>query len=180
MLRADLHHHFNADPVDKFVQHSIGELIDRAASIGLNVLAVTCHEAIPYDDDAVRYAAEKGIILLRGMEATVGGGHVLLINFPEFPGGVCTMAEIAAAKGPDSLVISPHPFYPTIEAAAQALIDNSEVFDAVEFSGMYSALTRRFNRQAVEFARSAELPVVGNSDTHFLWQMGHTYTWIDA
>ncbi|MBI3785414.1 MAG: hypothetical protein HY270_18635 [Deltaproteobacteria bacterium] len=55
-----------------------------------------------------------------------------------------------------------------------------EVFDAVEFSGMYSALTKHFNRRATAFAKSAQLPVVGNSDTHFLWQLGHTFSLIDA
>ena len=32
MLRGDFHHHIDADPLDgKFVRHSAGQLIDRAA-----------------------------------------------------------------------------------------------------------------------------------------------------
>ena len=86
MLRADFHHHINTDPVDGgFVAHSAGELIDRAAAVGLNVVAITCHESIPYDADATRYARERGIVLLRGMEATVDDCHVLLLNFRDFP-----------------------------------------------------------------------------------------------
>jgi len=45
---------------------------------------------------------------------------------------------------------------------------------------MYTALTPQFNREARAFARKVGLPVVGNTDTHFLWQTGKTFTWIDA
>ena len=181
MLRGDLHHHINTDPVDgDFVHHSAGELIDHAASVGLNVLAITCHESIPYDGDARRYAAERGILLLQGMEATVNGHHVLLLNFPEFPPGICTMEEIEACKGPSSLVIAPHPFYPVGIAGGDTLSRYRGVFDAVEFSGLYTPLTRRFNQRATAHAQAVNLPVVGNTDTHFLWQMGRTFTQIDA
>jgi len=181
MLRGDFHHHIDTDPVDgAFVRHSAGELIDHAAAAGLNALAITCHESVPYDGDATRYAAARGIVLIRGMEATVGGHHVLLLNFPEFPPGVCSMQDVAACKTPDALVIAPHPFYPTGIAGADTLLTHSALFDAVEFSGLYTPLTRRFNESATAHARSAGLPVVGNSDTHFLWQLGRTYTLIDA
>jgi predicted metal-dependent phosphoesterase TrpH len=181
MLRADFHHHIDTDPIDgKFVRHSAGELIDRAAATGLNVLAITCHESVPYDGAASRYAADRGVLLLRGMEATVDGHHVLLLNFPEFPSGVCSMEEIVARKTPDALVIAPHPFYPVGLGMGDTLASYPTVFDAVEFSGLYTPLTRRFNRRATEYARRIGLSVVGNSDTHFLWQLGRTYTLMDA
>ena len=181
MLRGDFHHHIDADPIDgKFVRHSAGELIDRAAAAGLNVLAITCHESVPYDGAASRYAAARGVLLLRGMEATVDGHHVLLLNFPEFPPGVCTMEEVVARKTRDALVIAPHPFYPVGMGMGDTLASYPHVFDAVEFSGLYTPLTQRFNRRAADHARRVGVPVVGNSDTHFLWQLGRTYTVIDA
>ncbi len=181
MLRADFHHHINTDPCDgKFVRHSAGDLVDRAVAVGLNVLAITCHESLPYDGDIVGYAARRGVLLLPGMEATVDGHHVLLLNFEEFPPGVCTISDIMARKTRDALVIAPHPFYPTGIAGGETLLRHTPLFDGVEFSGLYTALTRRFNRRAAQHARSAGLPVIGNSDTHFLWQMGRTYTLIDA
>jgi len=181
MLRADFHHHIDADPIDgTFVRHSAGDLIDRAAALGLNVLAITCHEAVPYDGDATRYARGRGVLLMRGMEATVEGQHVLLLNFPEFPPGVCTLDEIRERKTADALVVAPHPFYPAGMAGGRLLASDGALFDAVEFSGMYTRLTRRFNQHAVDHARGSALTVVGNTDTHFLWQLGQTYTVIDA
>ncbi len=181
MLRADLHNHFDADPIDgRFIRYSIGELIDRAAALGIQVLAVTCHESIPYDDSAARYAKDKGVILLPGMEATVNQQHVLLLNFREYPAGICSAEDIAACKDAEALVIAPHPFYPAGMSGTDAIRTHPHIFDAVEFSGMYTPLSVRFNRQAQSLAHSLGLPVVGNTDTHFLWQLGYTFSWIDA
>jgi len=181
MLRADFHHHINTDPTDGwFVTYSARELIDRAAAVGLNVLAITCHESVPYDDDVIRYAQTRGIVLLRGMEATVEGRHVLLLNFQDFPPGICSVAEVAERKTPGALVIAPHPFYPAGVAGGDILTAHGSLFDAVEFSGMYTALTGGFNRRAQAHARAADLPVVGNTDTHCLWQLGSTFTLVDA
>ncbi len=181
MLRADFHHHIDTDPRDgRFVRHSAGALIDHAAAIGLQVLAITCHESMPYDRDIVVYAARCGVLLLPGMEATVNGHHVLLLNFEEFPPGVCSIADIAARKTRNALVVAPHPFYPAGVAGGETLFRHPQLFDAIEFSGLYTALTRRFNRRATQHARTAGLPVIGNSDTHFLWQIGRTFTLIDA
>jgi predicted metal-dependent phosphoesterase TrpH len=93
---------------------------------------------------------------------------------------VCTMADVAARKTAEALVIAPHPFYPAGVAVGAALAAHRDVFDAVEFSGLYAALTPHFNRRALAYAHAAAAPVVGNSDTHFLWQMGRTWTAIDA
>jgi predicted metal-dependent phosphoesterase TrpH len=181
MLRVDLHHHIDTDPVDgKFVSHSAGGLIDRAAALGINVMAITCHDAVPYNGEATRYAADRGVLLLHGMEATVDGQHVLLINFRDFPSSPCTMSDIIERKTPGALVIAPHPFYPVGIAGGAALAAHRRVFDAIEYSGLYTPLTERFNRRALGHARAAGLPVVGNSDTHFLWQLGRTFTLIDA
>jgi predicted metal-dependent phosphoesterase TrpH len=90
------------------------------------------------------------------------------------------LADIEARKTPEALVIAPHPFYPAGVAAGDALVAHPRLFDAVEFSGLYTALTPRFNRRAADYAQTAGIAVVGNSDTHFLWQLGRTYTLIDA
>ena len=85
-----------------------------------------------------------------------------------------------ARKTPRRAVIAPHPFYPVGLGMGDTLASYPDVFDAVEFSGLYTPLTRRFNRRAADYARRIGVPVVGNSDTHFLWQLGRTYTLIDA
>lgn len=61
------------------------ELVDKAAAIGMQVLAITDHDICPVktiaDVDAIEYAASKGIILLRGIEiscqTTVEDCHIV-------------------------------------------------------------------------------------------------------
>jgi predicted metal-dependent phosphoesterase TrpH len=53
------------------------------------------------------------------------------------------------------------------------------MFDAIEFSHFYTR-TVDFNRRAVEYARRMQIPLVGTSDCHRLWQLGTTYTLLEA
>jgi predicted metal-dependent phosphoesterase TrpH len=59
------------------------------------------------------------------------------------------------------------------------LRENLDLFDAIEFSHFYTR-TVDFNRKAVEYARRMEIPLVGTSDCHRIWQLGTTYSLIDV
>lgn len=54
-----------------------------------------------------------------------------------------------------------------------------KLFDAIEYSHFYINGIN-FNRKAVRTARKYGKPLVGTSDIHFISQLGHTYTMIDA
>ena len=84
-MKADFHLHTREDPLDPIL-HDARKLIDRAQEKGFEVLAITNHESITYSDDLQDYARERGILLLPGMEATIEGRHVLIINPGEAPG----------------------------------------------------------------------------------------------
>src|SRR5580693_9805735 len=80
MLKVELHTHTSDDPVDK-IPHTVPELIDRAAALDYQALAVTLHD---HQLDLRRfsaYAREHGIVLIPGIERTIEGRHVLLLNF---------------------------------------------------------------------------------------------------
>jgi predicted metal-dependent phosphoesterase TrpH len=86
---------------------------------------------------------------------------------------------VRALKRDGGLVIAPHPFFPAPKCLNGKLRENVDLFDAIEFSHFY---TRRvdFNRKAVAYARRMGLPLVGTSDCHRLWQLGTTYTLVEA
>jgi predicted metal-dependent phosphoesterase TrpH len=92
---------------------------------------------------------------------------------------VRTFPHVRAIKRDGGLVIAPHPFFPAPKCLGSKLRENLDLFDAIEFSHFY---TRRvdFNRRAVEYARRMDIPLVGTSDCHRLWQLGTTYSLIDA
>jgi predicted metal-dependent phosphoesterase TrpH len=179
VLKTELHTHTDQDPQDR-IPHTTTQLLDRAADLGYHVIAVTLHDR--YFDPApyLPYARERGVVLLSGIERTIGRQHVLLINFGTECASVRTFDELAALKTRAAgVVIAPHAFYPIASALRHRLDSHASLFDAVEVNAMY---TRHidFNRRAIALARRLHKPLVGNTDLHRLDQLGTTYSLVDA
>lgn len=179
LLKVELHTHTADDPVDHS-PYSTRDLIDRAATLGFDVVAVTLHnrqlDLRPWQS----YASERGVVLIPGVEQTIEGKHVLLLNFERGADRVRTFGELAELKARSAgLVIAPHPFFPTSACLWSALDRHAVLFDAVERNAMF---TRRidFNVRAERWARAHGKPIVGNGDVHRLRQLGTTYTLVDA
>ncbi len=181
MLKVELHAHTSADPFDR-IAHGVRELVDHAARLGYGALAITLHDRYfdPRVDDA--YARERGVVLMAGIERTIDGRHLLLVNFPAACGDVDSFEALAALKAahPRGLIVVPHAFYPTPSALGARLMDrHAALVDAVEVNAMHTRAID-FNRRAVAWARAHGKPLVGNTDLHLLAQMGSTYSMVDA
>lgn len=177
-LKADLHLHTCEGP-ECIVRWTPRELIDLAARAGYHVLSITDHDRLTYDSSLASYGRDRGIVLIPGVEATVEGRHVLLYNFPHPPEALRTFGDIRRRKGPLSLVVAPHPFFPGPTSLRQRLVENLDLFDAIEYCHYYTARLD-YNRPALRFARGRDLPLVGNSDAHLPCQFGTTYSLIEA
>jgi predicted metal-dependent phosphoesterase TrpH len=179
MLKVELHTHTADDPVDA-IPHTTCELIDRAAALGYDALAITLHERQLDLRRFMPYAAERGIVLIPGIERTIEGRHVLLLNFARGAEDVRTFADLAALKTKQrGLVIAPHPFFPSTVCLRGALERHVDLFDAIERNAMFIRGVD-FNRAAERFAARHGKPVVGNCDVHRLAQLGSTYSLIEA
>jgi predicted metal-dependent phosphoesterase TrpH len=180
VLKVDFHLHTAEDPVDQ-IHHDAVALIDRAADAGYGALAITLHDRQLDSPWITDYARERGIVLLPGMERTIEGRHVLLINFPRAAAeSVFTFRDLAWLKSrATGLVIAPHPFFPGGSCLRRQLEVHADLFDAVEWSYFW---TRRldFNSRAARWARAHGKPVVGNSDMHDLRQLGRTHSLVQA
>ena len=123
-------------------------------------------------------ARERDILLIPGMEASIEGKHVLLLNvhgqaeFEDFE-------DIRRIKRGDTLVIAPHPYFPSMASLHSKLDRHIDLFDAIEYCHFYFKRIN-FNRRAVERAEIEGLPLIGTSDAHFRWQLGTTYSLIEA
>lgn len=177
--KAELHAHCNLDPKDsRLCSYSAEEVIMEAARLGYEVLAITCHDLDVWTTDLSEYAANLGITLIPGMELVIEGRwHTLVYNFRTGAENLDTFEKVRARSRPDTLVVAPHPYFPSRKCLWSRLERDIEVFDAVEISGFY---TRRldFNRRARRIAKVHSMPLVGNGDVHQLWQLGRTFTWI--
>ena len=179
-LKVDLHTHTAEDPQDR-IGYSARRLIDRAAELGYDALAVTNHNTRTFDDALVRYADERRLLLLPGTEVTAEGCHVLVINpeFPIRPGHAYTLADIPRLKTENSLWIAPHPFYFLFQSLHRNLFRLLPYFDAVEMSSYHTSILD-LNKKALKAAADAGKPVVGTSDCHTFWQFGRTYSLVQA
>ena len=179
MLKVDLHTHTADDPFDR-IPYTTTELIDRAAAFGYGALAVTLHDRQLDVRPFASYAADRGIVLLPGVERTVEGRHVLLINFRRGTDGVRTFADLTHLKRNEpGLVVAPHPFFPVGSCLRGAMDRHADLFDAVEYNAMFTP-ELNFNVRAAQWARDHGKPIVGNGDVHRLRQLGTTFSLVDA
>ena len=179
MLKVELHTHTADDPADP-IPHTTCELIDRAAALGYDALAVTLHDHELNLDPWQAYAEARGIVLIHGIERTIQGRHVLLLNFPRGAAErVTTFEDLARLKRSASgLVVAPHPFFPGTTSLWSRLEQHADLFDAVERNAMFTN-GLDFNRAAERWARRHGKPMVGNGDVHRLAQLGTTYSLVD-
>lgn len=178
-LKIDLHTHTAEDPYEK-ISYTAFQLIDRASQIGLDALAITNHNVVTYNKELVRYAENKGILLIPGVEATFSKGHVLIIN-PDFKKSPFNrpLKDLAKIKNEENLIIAPHPFFPTSKSLKSDLLSHLVYFDAIEFSFYYNHFINR-NKKAVIVANQHKIPLVGASDCHNIRQLGTSYTLVEA
>jgi predicted metal-dependent phosphoesterase TrpH len=180
VLKVDLHLHTGEDPSDR-IPHSAVDLVNRAAELGFDALAITLHDSQFADPRVSALARERGITLIPGIERTIGGRHVLLLNFPAAAAeSTRTLDDVARLKArTGGLVIAPHPYFPDRSCLGRELDAHADLFDAVEWSYFWTRAVD-FNTRAARWARAHGKPVVGNSDLHNLRQLGRTYSLIEA
>ncbi len=176
-LKVDLHLHTREG--EPCITYDAYTLIDRAAREGYDVLSITNHDLCSFSERLVDYAADRGIVLIPGAEATIEGRHVLIYNFDVSLSMLRTFADLRRYKTPEWLVIAAHPFFPAQYSLGRRLLREIDVFDAIEFSHFFTR-SIDFNRRAVELARATGLPLVGSSDSHLARQFGTTYSLVEG
>src|SRR3954463_7483307 len=78
-IKLDLHIHTLDDPKDA-LDYSAHELLERAATLGFRVLAITLHDAVFDRAEVFADAARMGILLIPAAEMRLEGADVILLN----------------------------------------------------------------------------------------------------
>jgi predicted metal-dependent phosphoesterase TrpH len=178
-LKVDLHLHTAEDPED-LISHDAQTLVDRAHDYGFGAIAITLHDRQFSDSRLADYAEDLGLTLIRGIERTIEGRHILLLNFPSAVERVQSFADIAALKTrSNGIVIAPHPFFPHRTCLGAQMDAHADLFDALEWSYFWTK-GANFNKRAMRWAQEHGKPLVGNSDLHDIRQLGRTYSLVDA
>lgn len=186
-LKANLHFH-TAEDQKHNLKYTIKDGIDHAASLGFEVLAVTCHRSYVCGIDDSKYAEEKGIMLLPGIEADIyddehstNRSHVVILNALPHVEEVRTFKDLATYKQnhPEAFILAPHPYYYGGFSLHENLEKHIDLFDAIEHSWFYSAWFNR-NKKAREVAKKHRKPFIATSDTHFFDYFDMNYVTVEA
>jgi predicted metal-dependent phosphoesterase TrpH len=177
--RADLHMHTTAS--DGWPQPHL--LVDHAASIALNVIAITDHDTIEGALRAADHAAgRKGLEVVIGEEVSSRDGHIVgLFLERRIRPGMSAAATVHAIHDQGGLAVAVHPFWRTQRRvrgrpvhgvgwlAAELDFDAIEVENATPGFYVFNQLARRMNMGV----GASEL---GGSDAHILDAVGRAYT----
>ncbi len=178
MLSVELHTHSELshdgrDPVDL--------LLEQAAAVGLDALAVTDHDEIDASIEAAERAPDYGLVGIVGMEVTCAAGHVLAFGIDDLvESGLPFDETLNRIHDQGGIAVIPHPFQKTRHGVAAHVTDEQLASaDAIE---VYNSrlFTGRSNRQAGKFAIRHGLPMTAGSDAHISEMVGQAVTEVGA
>ena len=175
MLRCDLHVHTN---FSRDGESSVGEILARAASVGLDAIAITDHDTCEGVGEAER--AGSGLVIIPGVEVSTKQGHLIVLGVREpLPPGRHVMETIRLARSRGAVTILPHPYHMWRHGVARRVPESIGAVDAIEvFNSRY--IVGSANRKAARIARKVRIPQVGGSDAHHARFVGFGYTLIAA
>ena len=178
MQTVELHTHSSRsydgrDPVDL--------LLEQAAAVGLDAIAITDHDEIEASLEAANRAPEYGLVGIPGIEISSKAGHILGIGIEEpVPPGLSFGETLDRIHDRGGIAVVPHPFQES-RHGVMARITRTELAaaDAIE---VYNSrlLTGRSNRQARQFARAHDLPMTAGSDAHISEMVGQAVTHVNT
>ncbi len=185
-IKTNLHFHTKDDVEDKeraalVAKHSLFEGLRKAKELGFDALAVTCHNFVTDDEKYHEYAKSLGINLIQGIEKSVEGKDVIMLNVDKSAENVETFSDLKKYKEahPEVLIIAPHPFFGGGVSLGRKLKEHVELFDAVEYSWFHFKFLN-LNKEAGHFALTHNLPIVATSDTHDLDWLDGSYSILEA
>nr|WP_305794352.1 PHP domain-containing protein [Halomarina rubra] len=152
-------------------------LLEQAAAVGLDALAVTDHDEIDASLRMAELAPEYGLVGITGMEVTSAAGHVLGFGIEErVPAGLSFTETVERIREQGGIAVVPHPFQRSRHGVAPH-ISNDELASADAIEVYNSRLfTGRSNRRAERFAERRNLPMTAGSDAHIAEMVGQAVT----
>ncbi len=181
-LKANLHLHTSEDPEDgSFISYSAKEAITYAAARGFSVLAFTLHNRFYYTEELQSYAASQGVLLVPGIEKTIEGRHVLILNANPAAEAVETFVDLEQYRrtNPEVLTIAAHPYFYGAISVKENLDNSPHLFDALEQSWFYKGIFNR-NKKGARAAAEHQKPFIATSDTHVLSRIENSFALIVA
>ena len=178
MLSVELHAHSAASYDGR---DSVEILLERAAEVGLDALAVTDHDEISASVRAADLAPEYDLVGIPGIEISSAAGHVIGLNVTDLiEPGLSFSETLHQIRQQGGIAVVPHPFQ-EMRSGVLANISKGALRDADAIEVYNSRLVTGYsNRQARRFAERHGLPITAGSDAHVSDMIGRAVTIVDA
>ncbi|CAN5545632.1 hypothetical protein BH20VER1_BH20VER1_19970 [soil metagenome] len=178
-LKLDLHIHTLDDEKDA-LDYTAHQLLERAQAVGIEVLAITLHDAVFSRREVFEDAASMGILLIPAAEMRLRGADVVLLNVTAEEVAPLRdfedVRQLRAKRGASIFTFAPHPFYVMGGSiGGRRLEENIDCFDAIEICHFHKGIFDR-NRPAREVGARYGKPLLATSDAHRLNAFGAHYT----
>lgn len=152
------------------------KILDAAIRTGLSVIAVTDHNTIRGAVEVARLAGnDERIVVVIGSEILTDRGDLIGLFLQDDISSV-RFAEVAdEIHDQGGLTLLPHPFDGNRRTACSPTKNDAKLLDAIEIeNGRYASDIP--GQRAWEYAQAHHIPAVGNSDAHFIHEIGSIRT----
>lgn len=149
------------------------EVVRAAIEKKLDAICITDHGEIRGAIEAMKYAFDKNLLVLPGIEISTKSGDILGINVKKIiPDGLSVKETIHEIHKQKAMAIVAHPFkWPLFNFKDGInkflLSDGLEAFNAMVFSFL--------NKKALDFSKKYNLPFTAGSDAHRAEFVGRGY-----
>ncbi len=171
-MKADLHMHTTfSDGIS-----TPEEMVETAVKRGIKCICITDHDTLEGAAKAIKFASNKDILVISGIELVSTSGDILGINVKRIiPSGLSAKDTVKEIRKQGGIAVIPHPFNKPLNAfwggenaLAKLFPDAIEAFNAsVAFS--------YFNKKALNFSRKNNLSFTAGSDSHNKKYVGRGY-----
>lgn len=174
--KACLHLHIKGDPTDN-ISYSFSDVIQKAVAEDFKIIAVTAHDKIMYSEEMQTLATQNGILLIPGIEKTIEGKHVVILNCHQSADQIESFTQLQAYKlaHAESFILAVHPFFYMPNCLKDKLEQHIQLFDGIELNYFYNKYLNP-NLRALKIAKKYNKPVIGTSDVHLIEYFSNTFT----
>ena len=174
-LRIDLHIH-TRDSLDSHI--SLDDAARRCREEDLDGFAVTNHDF--FSDIPSSWLKKTDLVILRGMEVSARGAHILALDInEEVEMGLGILETVEKIHEQGGLAIIAHPY-----SVLRTWVNRREIeaagFDLVEVANAYQFPYGWMLERNTRLAEELGLPQTGGSDAHIPRTVGRAYTVLEV
>jgi len=170
---ADLHIHSRFSPCSRNKPEAI---LQKAIRVGLDIIAITDHNSIRGAKEvAALLTGNEPVSVVIGSEILTDRGDLIGLFLEEDISSVQFEDVADEIHDQGGLTMLPHPFDTNRRTACFPKAEDAKLLDAIEVqNGRYTS--DKPVELACSYATTYAVPAVGNSDSHFIYEIGSIRT----